>query len=350
MLMDNAALTSLPQIVLNREIIEPANRDGDYGIYAGKVWSMTEYGIDVREAMNFVNIPANSEGLTQIIDMCLMFADMEAMLPNHQQGELVKANNMAGIAQVLTAMSVIQKSASQNWDDYITEPLVEDFYHYNMQDPDVDERIKGDMDVEIGGATARIDAQMRGQDIERILGLSQMSEEFSVQINPVKAFRELVANSKAGDILRTTAEVREELARMQQEAQQQAQQPDPQALKAQADLMNAQANMENIKLQQQKLQFEMEIAQAKLQADTQIRQLELEARNTSILANLQQAQDARELELIKLASAREMSVEELANKLNIAIISNQTAREKIEADILQQQKEINVKESMGSGL
>lgn len=350
MLMDNAGLTSLPQIVLNREVIEPAARDGDYSMYPGKVWTMTEYGIDVREAMNFVNIPANSQGLTQIIEMCLMFADMESMLPNHQQGEPVKANNMAGIAQVLTAMSIIQKDASQCWDDNITEPLVEDFYHYNMQDPDVDDRIKGDMEVEIGGATARIDSQMRGQDIERILGLSQMSEEFSVQINPVKAFRELVANSKAGDILRTTSEVRQELTRMQQERQQQAEQPDPQMLKAQADLMNAQANMENIKLQQQKMQFDQQIAQAKLQAEMQVRQLEVEARNTATLANLQQSQDARELELIKLASQREMTVEELATKLNIAVISNETARAKIEADITKQMREINVKEEHGSGL
>jgi hypothetical protein len=350
MLMDNAALSSGPQIVLNKEMIEPASRNNDYTLRPNKVWHLTEYGTDVREAMQFVNVPAQQDPLTQIVDMAMRFADIESSIPMMQQGEPTAANNTSfgGLAVVTSALSVIHKRASMRWDDNITRPLIENFYHFNMQyNEDTD--IKANLDVEIGGATERIDNQLRGQDIERILGLAQSNPEWLDQVDPVKAFRELVTNSHAGDILRPVKEATQMVEeRRQREAQQQ--QSDPEGLKAQAAMLTAQTNQQvaqaNIQAKQQERQDSMAIKSAELQ----MRQREVEARNMGNAAQMQMEREKFELELAKLADARNMSIAQLQTQLQIKAMDERAVRAKIEGDLMLQQREIEVKNQFGEGL
>lgn len=350
MLMDNAALSSGPQIVLNKEMIEPAGRSNDYTLRPNKVWHLTEYGSDVREAMQFVNVPAQQDPLTQIVDMAMRFADIESSIPLMQQGEPTAANNtnFGGMAMITSALSVIHKRASMRWDDNITRPLIENFYHYNMQYNE-DSGIKANLDVQIGGATERIDNQLRGQDIERILGLAQSSPDWADQIDPVKAFRELVQNSHAGDILRPTKEAAAMVAERRQ-AEQQQQQSDPEGLKAQAAMLTAQTNQQvaqaNIQAKQQEQQMSLAIKQAELQ----MRQREVDARNAGNAAQMQMEREKFELEMAKLADARNLSVAQLQTQLQLKSMDERTARAKIEGELLKQEREIQVKQQFGEGL
>lgn len=340
MLLDNASLTSGPQIVLNKEMIEPATRDEDYGIKPMKVWFLTEYGADVRQAMQFVDIPARMDGISQIIDTAMQFADVESSTPMLQQGEMPSGNNTTtGLAMIMSATNFIQKAASMNWDDYITRPLVNRFYHYEMQHGEEDD-IKGDYDIEVGGATERIEAQIRAQEIERMLGLAGSNEEFMMHIDPGKAFRALVDNTRTGDLLRTEEEVEQKRQEQQQAAQEQQ---DPESIKAQAALITAQARMEEARANAQAQNAKQEQAAVEAQARYQSFVAEAQARQNEAALQYQ-------LGLAKLAMEKELSVAELQKQLQLKDMESQMKLQLKEIDFAQMEREIQVKQEYGTGI
>lgn len=341
MLLDNASLTAGPQIVLNREMIEPANK-GDYGIEPMKVWFMTEYGANVQEAMQFIDIPAQMQGIAQIMDTAMQFADMESSTPLMQQGEMPSGNNTTtGMAMIMSATNIVQKAASMSWDDYITKPLVQRFYHYEMQYGD-EEDVKGDFEIEVGGATERIEAQIRAQEIERMLGLAGSNEEFMMNVDANKAFRALADNTRTGDVLRSV----EEVERMKQEAAQAAQeqqQQDPNMLKAQAAMIMAQAR-------QQEAEAKAQLDQAKQQLAT----MEVQARYQAQIAEAQSRQNMATLEyqakLAQIASDQQTTVAQLQADLQMKDMEANMQLQLKEIDFAKMEREIEVKAEYGTGI
>jgi hypothetical protein len=348
LLLDNASLTSGPQIVLNKEMIEPATKDGNYDIAPMKVWFLTEYGADVREAMQFIDVPAQMQGISQIIDMAMQFSDMESSTPLIQQGDMPTGNNtLTGVAKVMSATNINQKRASMNWDDNITIPLIQRLYHHNMQYGD-NEEAKGDQQVRIGGATERIEAEQRAQELERLLGLAMSSEEFQMQINPARGFRQLATLIRAGDILRTPEEIEAYKAEMAQA--QEGQNPDPEGMKAQAALITAQARQAREEREAQMSQAQLQLDQARMQADVQNSQTEALARREQAFADIQVSQDRKDVEMAKLAVAQDKSVRELANDLQITQVNNETQRTKMSVELTKFREETQLKERVGSGI
>lgn len=342
MLLDNASLTSGPQIVLNKEMIEPASRDEDYGIEPMKVWFMTEYGADVREAMQFVNIPAQMEGIAQIMDTAMQFADVESSTPLMQQGDMPTGNNTTtGLAMVMSATNTIQKAASMNWDDYITRPLVSRYYHHEMQFGE-DDTIKGDFEIEVGGATERIEAQIRSQEIERLIGLAGSNEEFLMQVDPGKAFRVLADNIRTGDILRSVEEVQQLKAQAEQAAQQQQEQ-NPEMLKAQAAMITAESGAEKAKADAQLQNAKQEQMAVEAQARYQSFVAEAEARQN-------QAALTYQLGLAQMAVDKEISLTKLKSTYALKDMEHQMKLELKEIDWGQMEREIEVKEEYGTGI
>lgn len=348
LLLDNASLTSGPQIVLNKEMIQPASRDGNYDISPMKVWFLTDFGADVREAMQFIDVPAQMDGISKIIDMAMQFSDMESSTPLMQQGDMPSGNNtLTGVAKVMSATNINQKRASLNWDDNITIPLVGRMYHHNMQYGD-NEKAKGDQTVRIGGATERIEAEQRAQELERLLGLAMSSDEFQMQVNPAKGFRQLATLIRAGDILRTPDEIEAEMQRIQ-EAQGE-QMPDPEGMKAQAAMITAQSRAKREELAAQMAGRRLQLETAKMQADIQTSQAEALARREQAFADVQVSQDRKDVEMAKLAVDQDKSVRELANDLQITQVNNETARTKMSVDLTKFREETQLKERLGSGI
>jgi hypothetical protein len=341
MLLDNASLTAGPQIVLNREMIEPANK-GDYGIEPMKVWFMTEYGANVQEAMQFINIPAQSNEISAIMDMAMQFADMESSTPLMQQGEMPSGNNTTtGMAMIMSATNIVQKAASMSWDDYITKPLVQRFYHYEMQhgeEPD----IKGDFEIEVGGATERIEAQIRAQEIERMLGLAGSNEEFMMHVDSNKAFRALTDNTRTGDILRTVEEV-EQMKQQAAQAAQEQQQADPEMLKAQAAMITAQSRQAEAQAKAQLDNARQQMAAMEVQARYQGQVAEAQARNNS-------AQLEYQAKLAQIAADQRTTVAQLQKDLQLGDMTNQTKLHLAEIDFAKMEREIEVKNEYGTGI
>jgi hypothetical protein len=332
LLLDNASLTSGPQIVLNKEMIEPASKESGYDIAPMKVWFLTEYGADVREAMQFVNVPAQMEGISQIIDMAMQFADIESSTPLMQQGDIPVGNNtLTGVGKVMSATNINQKNASTNWDDSITIPLINRMYHHEMQ-YGANEAAKGDMEVKIGGATERIDSEVRAQELER-----------------PKAFRQLAVLSRAGDILRTPAEVAAEEAKQQEQAQAAAQQ-DPATLTAQANMVTAQTRQQTAQMDAQVKAGAQQLEQAKLQLQAQEMQLEAQKAQRRDYVEMQLMASEREMSMMKMANENQITMQQLGVQLKLGTETNQVKRDKIYSDLEKFNKEIDIKLTTGEGI
>jgi len=349
MLLDNAGLTAGPQIVLNREMIRPASPEEGWRIEPMKVWFMTEYGANVQEAMQFVNVPTQQESIANITELAMTFADIESAIPAIQSGEMPSGNNtLGGVAMVLTASHIVQQRVSERWDDNITVPLIRRFYDWEMQYSEDENIRRGDLNVKVGGATERIDKQVKAQDIERILGLAGSNPDFQKHIDADAAFRELVATTRAGDIILSL----EEVARREQEAaaQQQEAPPDAETIKAQAAMLSAQVKQQALEINQQMAQAELEMNSQISQAKLENERIRMQATQQEGFMKVQLAQMDREQKLLELAAKGEMTQSELTQKLQIAVMTEETKRILKEADISQFREELSIKREMGTGI
>jgi hypothetical protein len=228
-----------------------------------------------------------------------------------------------------------------SWDDNITKPLVQRFYHYEMQYGE-DDSIKGDFEIEVGGATERIEAEIRSQEIERMLGLASSNEEFMLHVDASKAFRALVDNTRTGDLLRTQEQA-DELKAQQEQAAQQQQQQDPEMVKAEAAMLQAQARMENAKsedaFRKERLQAELQQAELRFAGESQLAQ----ARNNDAKGDLQ-------LGLAKLALEQKKTVAQLKTQLELKDVDFDLKLQLAEIDFQKMEREIEVKNKFGSGI
>lgn len=345
MLLDNAGLTAGPQIVLNKEMIQPANPAEGWSIQPMKVWFMTEYGANVNEAMQFVNVPTQQETIANIIEMGMQFSDIEAAIPAMLGGEAPQGNNtFGGMAMVMTNSHIIQQRHSERWDDNITVPIVEKFYHYEMQYGEKPS-LKGDYEVKAGGATERIDKQIKSQDLERIMGMAGSNPEFMAQIDVGEAFREWVATTRTPGILKSREQI-------EQEAQAAAEnpQPDPALIEAQARQMQAEAANKKIEQDQAFKQMEMDLKAQVEEARVDKENREIQARALENQTKLQIEQMKRELELIKMAHERQLKVADIQKELGVAQMSEETKRLLKQADLDKFNTEIAVKREFGEGI
>ena len=350
MLLDNAGLTAGPQIVLNKEMIQPANPSEGWSIRPMKVWFMTEYGTNVNEAMQFVNVPTQQDSITNIIELAMQFADVESSIPQIVQGDMPQGNNttFGGMAVVMSASHIIQQRISERWDDNMTVPIVKRYYHYEMQYNE-DDSIKGDYEVNAGGATERIDKQVRAQDLERIIGMAGSNEMFMEQIDIGEAFREWVATTRAGSILKDRAAIEQERAAKEQAAAQQQEQ-DPALIEAQARAKQADAAIEKIAMDREYKDKEFDLRAQIEEARVDKESREIVARERENQIKLQVAQMQREDVIIKIAADQKKTEAQVAKDLQISIMTDETKRLLKQADLDKFNTEIAVKEKTGEGI
>lgn len=340
MLLDNAGLSSGPQMVIHREMIQPA--DGSWEVAPHKLWFLTEYGQSVQEAFQFFNVPNNQQQIAGVVEMAMNFGDLESESPMIMQNLVPQANNTAsGQAMMLTIGNVTQRDKSQMWDDYVTSPLIEGYYHWNMQYNE-DQGIKGNFEIELAGATEAIDAQMKSQEVERILALAMQNPEYMLHIDANEAFREIVAASRVGKrIIRSKEEAEAEAQRLAQEAQNQG--PDPDSMRAESALIREQTR-------QQEVQMDSQFKQAEMQLKQQIAQLDYEKSMAESQARTLEANTNREMQLLKIAIDTDTSMQKLMQDYDLKTTEQLMKLAIEESKKEQQEKELEIKRQMGSGI
>lgn len=347
MLLDNAGLSAGPQIVLNKEAIEPAN--GKWEMESMKIWYMTEFGGDVRTAFQFVDIPNNQQSLMNVIESAMQFADIESQSPMIQAHTEPQANVPAmNMGMVLTEANVHQRELSQHWDDNVTIPLINRFIHFNIQHSD-DAKIKGNLKASVGGATERIDNQILAQDIERILSMAAQNPKYMLQIKEDEAFRRWVAATRAGpELLRSAEEVEIEIQQQEQAAANAP--PDPETIRAQAVAAREEARQAELQAKQQLEQQELQFKQQQMQLDAQLKQAEMQLKRAELLAKARQSELELQIAILQSEMKADVDFAKISKDLDIEESRQELQRQLKAIDLEQFNTEIEVKRQEGSGI
>lgn len=273
MMLDNAALSVGPQIIINQNVIKPA--DGVYALSPRKVWLLDDHSRNVNEAFAAVHVNSYQAELMGIFETARQLIELESNIPDLMQGELGDnpQQTASGISMAMNAANTVLRTLVKRWDDEVTKPLLRRFYDFNMQYSG-DPAIKGDFEVDARGSSALMVKETQSQALMQLLQLAQ-----SPTLAPLTHFPALFR--KAVETLRLSPDelvkTEDELAAEQQN--QQAAGPDPALqLEAQGQQMQAQAAQEQLAVEAQMKREELALHErmkaAELQDKAQDRELD----------------------------------------------------------------------------
>lgn len=268
MMLDNAALSVGPQIIINQGVIKPA--DGVYQLSPRKVWLLDDYTRSVNEAFAAVTVNSHQPELMAIFETARRLIEQESNIPDLMQGDLgsMPQQTASGMSMAMNAANTVLRRLVKRWDDEVTKTLLRRFYDYNMQYAG-DASIKGDFEVDARGSSALMVKETQSQALMQLIQLAQ-----SPILAPLTKFAALYR--KTVETLRLSPDelvyTDDELA-MQQQAQAG---PDPAAM---AQQQQAQADQESkqidYQMHQEELAMQERIKAAELEDRAEARQLEL---------------------------------------------------------------------------
>lgn len=275
MAMDNAGLSTGPQIVVDRDSVEPANKVWE--ITPRKIWYRKK-GAAAGTAFEVFDIPNKVTEILAIVEASRRFIDDETALPVQSEGEITDNPNVTATASNIMALgfNVTFRSVVKAWDDGITVPSMRRLYDWNMQH-NPREDIKGDMNVDARGTSVLLVREVQSQVLMAIVTNHTTHPVLAAMLKPYEAYKKFLQSMMVppDEIMATKDEYDQALQNM---AQAQEGQQNPQMILA-----------------------EMQLKRAQLESDTSLQ-----------IANLQ-----RETELIKLAEQRNMKLDELTAMLQV---------------------------------
>lgn len=310
-MLNNAGMSSGIQLVIDRNGITPA--DTQWTITPNKIWFKSSDSIidDVRKAFHAVEFPNTQPQLMAINQYSFKLAEESCNIPLISQGFSGDATPETYGGQVLQNNNANQllRGIGYTVDDYITKPLIQDFYEWLLLDPAVPDDEKGDFHIQANGSAALVERAIQNHEIEQ---MAQLVMNPAFGINPKKWVEQLMKSKRINPKDFQYSE--EEQKKMDAQP---PQPPIPLAvaqIRAQTDEKIAQ--LEN-QTQQQRIKVDTDRDTVYVQAETERTQNE----NAVRMAELQ----AKErLEMLKYATQQKISLEqvkaELANtamKLNV---------------------------------
>lgn len=246
-MMDNAGLSTGPQIVIAKDLIEP--EDGSYELTPRKIW-VAKAGLPLdRRAFDTFNIDMHQQELANIIELSKQFIDDMASMPAIAQGEQGSGvtKTAQGMALLMNSTNVVFRRIVKNFDDDMTTPNIRRFYDWNMQfNPK--EEIKGDYDVDARGSSVLLVREMQAQNLMVIATQLSMHPRYSMMLKDRDVLRQLfkAQGIPASEVMLTDEQIDAAIAKGTAEAQAQAQaQQAPQDDGSAAEIQIEIANMEN---------------------------------------------------------------------------------------------------------
>jgi hypothetical protein len=280
MALDNAALSTGPQIFIDRDAVEPANRS--WLLTPRKIWYKRKGASATGTVLETKDIPNKVDEIMKIVEVTRRFIDDETALPVQAEGELTDNPNITATATNFMSMAsnITFRRVVKSFDDGITVPSMRKLYDWNMQFNSRDD-IKGDMKVDARGSSALLQRELQSQFT---LNMAQNWSSHPVLKHVLKAqgYDAAVeacrsATIKPETVLASRDEYMQSLQAEQQAAQQQEQQ-NPTVV----------------------------AAQVRMQAS------EIDAKSRMDVANIQ-----RQTEMMKLAQQYQLSVQQLQTLLGI---------------------------------
>lgn len=317
MMMDNAAVSAGPQVVVNKRAVTP--QDDDWTVKRMKTWLATG-DLPVDQAFGIYNINSNQGDLSAIFQMAQQLADVETNLPILLQGEGVRggpgAGTATGMQMLMNNSNIVLRSAVKNWDDGITVPTVRRFYDFHMAYTDRPE-IKGDFDIIAKGTSVLIAREEQQEKLMMLAQLAGSNPEFAKMTDWQAMYREILRTMQVSsdDVTRSEEEIQQLTEQQGPDAETQLKVQELQLKQAEYQLKQQQAELEATKaaqemdLKRQAQQFEQQYKAAELQSEQEKARLEIALKEGITLAQLEQKAG---LESQKLEAQMQKTAAELA--------------------------------------
>lgn len=301
MLLDNAGLSAGPQVVVDTTLITPA--DGELECTPFKVWYSTEYGTDTSKAITWFTPPNMYEGLANLFQLTKQIADEESSVPLLLSG----LTTPTGAGDSATGMALMNQNAtsplfykSEEWDDGITQPIIQMMYDWEMQfNPK--EEIKGTYDIDVRTSTSYL---RNTQDMQKLQSLRMeiaQGSPIGEWINNDELAQVTLMGMRLPykNIVKSPDQVAEERANAPEPP------PDPAMIKAQADMERVQIEKQRLMLDAKIAQSEAEQAQRLAEIQAQVQFGTNETRQKEAEASVIKAQYDFEAQMAQLASKDE---------------------------------------------
>ena len=321
MLLDNAAISSGPQVAIDGTKFTSEGIGKDRAIRPWKVWEKTEFNEgSIGDAIEFFMPPNATDSLSSLISTSMQWAEIDSgvseMIGGLTSPQGVETGGATGLAianrNALTPLLYKQEILIEN----LTARVIRWMYDWNMQ-YNPDPSIKGDFEIDVTTPIKNIKSQEEKVDMERLLMAANQDQELASWLKKDQMSRWYIAGMSlpSQDFIRTE----EERAQWQQE-QQQNQGPDPNMLKAEAAMKEAATKEMEVQFKFAQLEFDRE--QGARQAEQEYRSYmeNQETRIQEAQIRLLTTQQEREIALIQMATKHES---ELA-RVNAELQKNDT--------------------------
>lgn len=311
-MMDNAGVSSGPQIVVKPGVIQPA--DKQWQLSARKIWYATDDIDDVRKAFTSFEFNSHQKELAGIIEMATMLADQETGVPTIMQGEKGAApDTVGGMQMLMNSANVVLRRLVKQFDDMVTKPHIRRYYDYNMMYNE-DEEVKGDFSIDARGSSALMVRDIQNQAFLNLLAAGA-NPVYGQYLDTQKLFEKALQAQHIDptEVLKSEDELEKIKEAMAQQSEGEA--PDP---RLQAAQIRAESDMA-------KVQAQNEGDMAELQTRLQIKQADIAARREEI-------QLQREIEMLKMANEQNISLEQIKAKLADTSIKERGKKELFAAE------------------
>lgn len=233
-MMDNAGLSSGPQIVINEDVIIPVN--GKWVMEPRKLWKRKQGAPQDARAFETFDIPMHQAELANIVEMSKQHIDDETSISQIAEGEQGTHTTQTahGMNILMNAVNVVFRRIVKNWDDDVTTPNIRRMYDFLMQFSPK-EHIKGDYDVEARGTSVLLVREMQSANLMTFLlqfGGHPMLGQF-LKEGGLPAMRRLVQTMMlpADELIKTNEELADDQAKAAENPQ-----PDPEIMKLENEL------------------------------------------------------------------------------------------------------------------
>jgi hypothetical protein len=312
-MMDNAGVSSGPQIVMNPNVISPA--DKQWQLSSRKIWFATDDMDDVRKAFATFEFDSHQAELAGIIKMATELADAETGVPVIMQGEKGAApDTVGGMQMLMNSANVVLRRLVKQFDDMITRPHIRRYYDYNMMYNE-DEEVKGDFQIDARGSSALLTRDIQNQAFLNLLAAG-MNPVYGMYLDTQKLFEKALQAQHVdpAEVFKSPEEI-DKIKEQQAQAAQQQQPPDPRIAAAQ---IRAQSDIARVQAQNQG-------DMAELQTRLQIKQADITARR-------EEMQLTREIEMLKMANSQNLTLEQIKAKLADTAIRERGKKELFAAE------------------
>ena len=172
-MQDNMAISSGPQIVVDRSKVDPAN--GKWEFTPNKIWwskpSMSDGDFDANKAFIVVSVETRMQELLQNIQYWTKAAEDVTGLPMLIQGQQGAApETVGGMAMLNNNATSVLRRIARTFDNRITEPHIARYYEWLLIHGPED--AKGDFQIDARGSSALVERDIQNQAMMQLLGLA----------------------------------------------------------------------------------------------------------------------------------------------------------------------------------